>query len=254
MFKKKTLAPAPANLLHPFFRGLVYLEFLPQLCRLRGVRTYLEIGVHFGHLMTKIACEAAVGVDPNFIIDTNVAAGKRRLSLHQTTSDDFFATQDLRALLGADVDLSFLDGLHQYEFLLRDFMNAEAASHPGALIVMHDCMPLTAEMTSRRSDATRRDPSPFDKMWTGDVWKIVPILARHRPDLRITLVDSAPTGLVCVSGLDPASRVLRDGYDAILAEWDAVPNAAEPIGVMYGAHPVISTFAVLDGSDRSLVR
>jgi hypothetical protein len=33
------------------------------------------------------------------------------------------------------------------------------------------------------------------------------------------VLDCQPTGLVCVSGLDPANRVLADNYDRIVAEY-----------------------------------
>jgi hypothetical protein len=241
-----------ANLLHAPFAGEVYLEFLPRLCTILGVRNYLEIGVHFGHMLERIACDTAVGVDPGFILDTNVMAGKRRLHLYQTTSDAFFSDIDLPALLGGTVDLSFLDGLHQYEFLLRDFANAEAASAPGSVIVMHDCMPLTAEMTARDPAAVRSDPEPLNRMWTGDVWKVVPILAKYRPDLRLTFVDCPPTGLVCAAGLDPSSRVLADQAADILTEFDPMPNSAETIGAMYQAHPVVAPASVLASGGRNL--
>ena len=39
--------------------------------------------------------------------------------------------------------------------------------------------------------------------WTGDCWRIVPFLRRHRPDLLLLLLDAKPTGLLLVAGLDP---------------------------------------------------
>lgn len=232
--------------------GMVYLEFLPRLCAKREVRNYLEIGVHFGHMLGRISCDTAVGVDPGYILDTNVMPGKRRVFLYQSTSDRFFAENDLRTIFGGAVDLSFLDGLHQFEFLLRDFANAEAASGPGSLILMHDCLPLTEEMTVRESDTVRSDPEPYNRMWTGDVWKVIPILRKYRPDLQVTLVDSAPTGLVCVSGLDPASRVLHDRYLEIVREFRGTPNTAAAIGQMYADNPVVASGSILHGQDHSL--
>ena len=54
-------------------------------------------------------------------------------------------------------------------------------------------------------------------MWSGDVWKVVVWLRRHRPDLRITTLDVAPTGLAVVTGLDPRRPVSApDDLDADL--------------------------------------
>lgn len=234
----------------PFFAGTVYLDFLAELAAKRRVRNYLEVGVHFGDTLCRVPCDTAIGVDPGYILNKNVMAGKRRLHLIQDTSDRFFADTDVVGLLGGRVDFAFLDGLHQFEFLLRDFYNAEAVCDRGAVIAMHDCMPLNVEMTTRDSAAERTDAA--STMWTGDVWKIVPILRRYRPDLRVLLVDCPPTGLVCVTGLDPTSRVLHDRYVEIVDAFRAVPDRAEEIAAMYADNPVVSSAAILNGFDHSL--
>ncbi|WP_309665131.1 hypothetical protein [Tabrizicola sp.] len=58
--------------------------------------------------------------------------------------------------------------------------------------------------------------------WTGDVWKLIPILQTWRPDLRLTVLDCALTALVCIRNLSPGNTVLRDKYVEICAEWDGV--------------------------------
>ncbi len=55
-------------------------------------------------------------------------------------------------------------------------------------------------------------------MWTGDVWRTALLLKRRRPDLRITVLDAAPTGLVLITNLDPHSTLLADNHDAFVAE------------------------------------
>ena len=126
-------------------------------------------------------------------------------------SNVFFQSGEAeRALAGEAVDLAFVDGLHLFEQALRDFQNIERYAKPGTVALFHDCLPLTAET------ATRRRATSF---WTGDVWKIAPILRRLRPDLTIFLVPTYPTGLLVVTGLDPRSRVLEERMDALIAEW-----------------------------------
>lgn len=244
------MARPPVGAFPAGFGGRLYIDFLPELVAKRGTRNYLEIGVHFGDTLARIACDTAIGVDPGFILDKNVALGKRRLFLYQQTSDRFFADNDVRALLGGGVDLAFLDGLHQFEYLLRDFYNTEAASHRDGLILMHDCMPLNLEMTTRDGNAQRDDA--LKAMWTGDVWKVVPILKKYRPDLDVVLVDCPPTGLVCVTGLDPDSRVLRDRYREIVAEFAAIADPAGAIEAMYAEAEIVSSNAILNGLDHSL--
>lgn len=227
------------------FAGTLYLDFLAEISRRRRTRNYLEIGVHFGHALCRVACDTAVGVDPSYILEEDVTRDKRRTLLYRSTSDGFFAETDLRALVGG-IDLAFLDGLHQFEFLLRDFYNTEAASTPSGLIILHDCMPLNVEMTTRRSDAVRTDP--LKGMWTGDVWKLVPILRKYRPDLDVLLVDCPPTGLVCVTGLDPDSRILSRRF----REFRDVPDTADRIAAMYAANSITRSADILNGEDHSL--
>ncbi len=78
------------------------------------------------------------------------------------------------------------------------------------MALFHDCLPLTAATASRKR---------MTGFWTGDVWKITPILRRLRPDLEVFLIPAYPTGLLVVRGLDPRSRVLEEHLGAVIEEW-----------------------------------
>lgn len=132
--------------------------------------------------------------------------------LFRATSDDFFPS-DALARLGRKVDFAFLDSMHLFEFLLRDFIGVERGALPGAVVTMRDVVPLNGLMALRDWDFTKTTA------WTGDVWKLLPILRKYRPDLRVKVLDCAPTGLALVHGLDPQSEVLSQNYDAILVKW-----------------------------------
>ena len=49
-------------------------------------------------------------------------------TIYELTSDEFFARYDLSELLGGPVELAFIDGLHLFEQVLRDFVNLERHS------------------------------------------------------------------------------------------------------------------------------
>lgn len=190
--------------------GARYLDFLSELHFRTLFDWYLEIGCRTGTSFAPVRSKT-IAVDPFFRATINIIGQKPALHVFQATSDDFFASgflqrNDIR------LSLSFLDGMHLFEYLLRDFIGTEAASDPRGVILMHDCVPLNAEMTTR-------DLSAIRGAWTGDVWKIVPILQRWRPDLTLTMLDLRPTGMLCVSNLAPGNRVLRDNYEAIVAEY-----------------------------------
>ena len=81
-------------------------------------------------------------------------------------------------------------------------------------------------------DVTEAARDRRTRAWTGDVYKLLGILGRHRPDLICLRVDTEPTGLLLVLGLDPGSDDPDDRYDEIL-ERDLV---ADPQPVPAACH------------------
>ena len=195
------------------FPGPQYREVLARLHRLLAPDTYLEIGVDTGAtLALATTASIAVGVDPNAAAGRAPGANAR---LYAMKSDAFFATETpATAFAGRPVDLTFIDGMHWFEYALRDFANAERWSSPSSAIVLHDCLPVSPQAARRERDSS---------FWVGDVWKVLEILLDHRPELRIFIVPAAPSGLVVVRGLDPESTVLLAGYDQIVSRYRDLP-------------------------------
>lgn len=192
-------------------QGMNYRRFLSQLHGECLFDWYLEVGCRSGESFAPVRSRT-IAVDPFFRAEINIIGKKPALHVFQQTSDDFFASGFL-ARNDIRLGLAFLDGMHLFEFLLRDLINTEAQMDPKGVIMLHDCVPYGQKMTRRDLDNLP------DGAWTGDVWKLIPILQHWRPDLTITVLDCQPTGLVCVSGLDPKSRVLAENYDRIVAEF-----------------------------------
>ncbi|MGY2048538.1 class I SAM-dependent methyltransferase [Methylobacterium sp. JK268] len=207
----------------------------------------MEIGVSSGDNFQNIKCVEGIGIDPSFEISRNITENKKVVVLYQTTSDEFFARNRLRFIFTRKIDLAFLDGMHLYEFLLRDFMNVESISGKNSIIAMHDCLPLNTIMASRDASevTTKSENTRFPHWWTGDVWKIVPILRKYRPDLKIELLNCYPTGLVVVRGLNPRSRVLKSNYDSIIREFDAIANSTETLSEFYRTNIITDAKALL---------
>jgi hypothetical protein len=181
-------------------------QFLSGLHERLTPRSYLEIGVNDGRGLAR-SCTRTIGVDPAFKITVDLACD---LQLVKATSDDFFARADPFAWFPhRSPDLTFIDGMHLFEFALRDFINAERHSEPAGVILLDDMLP-------RSVDEAARDR--HTAAWTGDVYKLAAVLERYRPDLTVVPVDTAPTGVVLVVGLDPSNRRLADSYDEIIAE------------------------------------
>ncbi|NEX47483.1 class I SAM-dependent methyltransferase [Pseudotabrizicola algicola] len=189
-------------------KGQKYSAFLTGLHRAVLFDWSLEVGYRSARSFADARGKTIV-VDPAFRAEGNIMGPKPALHVFRQSSDDFFAGDFLKALK-VKLSFSFLDGVHLFETLLRDFMAVEKASDPKGVIALHDCCPFSHEMTTRDLAAIPKHA------WTGDVWKLIPILMEYRPDLRLTVLDAAPTGLVLVSGLDPKSKVLDKKYSEIL--------------------------------------
>jgi len=186
-----------------------YIDVLAYLHEARRPRTYLEIGVFEGVSLRVVGRDTVcVGVDPEPRVADRTSCN---CTIEVCTSDEFFGGPRPRELFGGlPIDLTFIDGMHLFEFALRDFMQAEALSGPGSLVVVHDCLPRDA-VTSTRIRGT--------EFWTGDVWKLALCLLDHRPDLELSIVDVPPSGLLLVGDLDPTSRTLSSGYESLVEEY-----------------------------------
>jgi hypothetical protein len=206
------LDPAHGFLASLNLPGPFYLEVISMFHSHLRPRTYLEIGVATGVSIALARRETrAIGVDPEPKITERLAPGT---SIHATTSDEYFAAHDVRAEFGGlPIDLAFIDGMHHFEFALRDFMNIERHCTSRSTILIHDCYPLS------RHTAERERRTSF---WSGDIWRLILLLTKSRPALSVKVIGTSPTGLGVVRGLDPGSNVLRERYDAIVGEFLAL--------------------------------
>ncbi|MDR3403928.1 MAG: class I SAM-dependent methyltransferase, partial [Chthoniobacter sp.] len=198
-----------------------YETVIQQIVEILSPKTYFEVGTSTGASLTIPQCHC-IAVDPSFRIERNVIGKKEICQFFQMPSDQFFRKFSPAELLGGTIDLAFLDGMHLYEFLLRDFYNTEKYCRKNSVIMLHDCVPSDRYMAARdEADVDQRKQSVNSGWWTGDVWKVLPILKKYRPELRIYAVNTPPTGLILVTNLDPASKVLEEAYFQILDEFRA---------------------------------
>jgi hypothetical protein len=189
-----------------------YLDLLDRIHRAVLPRGYLEIGVRDGaSLALALPGTRAVAIDPEPVIDKKYA---RHTQVFPTTSDDYFANRNLLSDLGSPCDLAFVDGMHRFEFALRDFMNIERYAHAGTVVLVHDCYPVNEQTAALQ---------PTTALWSGDVWKLIVCLKDTRPILRVSVVDVPPTGLAIITGLDPTSTVLTDGYAQLTEQYAGLP-------------------------------
>ena len=125
---------------------------------------YLEIGCDTDGLFNSVPVLAKVGVDPK-------NGGNVR-----KTSDEFFLTNK------SFFDVVFIDGLHTYDQVRKDVINAIRFLKPGGWIALHDMLP--------RNWIEEHVPTVSDDQWTGDVWKVAFELSKTAGvDFRIVKID-----------------------------------------------------------------
>jgi hypothetical protein len=107
---------------------------------------YLEIGCAGNALFNSVPVLNKIGVDP-------ASGGNIR-----KTSDEFFESNQLK------FDVIFIDGLHTYEQVRRDIINALQCLNQGGWIALHDMLP--------RDWIEQHVPIISRGAWTGDVWKV----------------------------------------------------------------------------------
>ncbi|HEY8945323.1 MAG TPA: class I SAM-dependent methyltransferase [Polyangiaceae bacterium] len=222
-----------ATLLMP---GPHYREVLAKIHERLRPKSYLEIGVDTGATLALARfSEMVVGIDP--AEHPRAPSLPRGTQLFREESDVFFATHPRQSVLGSRrLDLAFIDGMHRFENVLADFAHVEQWTHAGGTILLHDCVPISERAAARERSS---------KFWVGDTWKVVPALARYRPDLRIRTILTPPSGLVVIRRLNPGSTLLLDRFQDVIdsqrdARWSHQP----------GSYP--TTLGVVPNDDQGL--
>jgi tetratricopeptide (TPR) repeat protein len=201
--------------------AFIHQHLVPEL--------YLEIGVQTGRSLMMADCKA-IGIDPMPRIDPDLFENARIIAL---SSDEFFNGHSVE-LLDKKPDMVFIDGMHLFEFVLRDFIYVERIAAPYTLVVMDDIFPAHPSQAERR----RRT-----RAWTGDVWKLYKVLQKYRPDLLFLPINTSPTGLLLISGLKPGNEILWNNYSEIISEYSVDMQPEEDIlqrkNVLPPTHPAI---------------
>jgi len=129
---------------------------------------YLEIGVEYGYTFKNVHFqkENKVGVDPDPKFDYTAND-----NIINKTSDEYFADCD------DNFDVIFIDGMHQCEYVLRDFNNAikQLKSGFNSKIFIDDILPQNCreQLKVPIKHQIEKGILKYREPWTGDVWKTV---------------------------------------------------------------------------------
>ena len=167
--------------------------------------TYLEIGVQLGLTFEAVSVPFKWGVDPKPMFNTSRLPAGSRLSVK--TSDDFF--RDLNESLR--FDLIFIDGLHEWRQAYRDLINAFKHASPQAIIVMDDVIPNDeySAIPDQTTAINQRliETGEVSRFWTGDVFKVIGVVAASHPELSIRVISEAPESQALIWRDNPQEEV-----------------------------------------------
>jgi predicted O-methyltransferase YrrM len=197
-----------ATLLLP---GPSYREVLAFIHQTLRPASYLEIGVETGATLKLARLSSTIlGVDPDLSqVQQDPVVSRARL--FPCTSDEFFDRQTPQSALNSQtLDFAFIDGMHQFEYVLRDFCSIEAWASHGTVVAMHDVLPILPVVATRERQT---------KFWVGDTWKALWILLEHRPDLTISVIPTAPSGIAIIRGFSTHRAFTDDQLDAALEKF-----------------------------------
>tara|TARA_A100001015_G_scaffold279478_1_gene340711 strand:- start:473 stop:2629 length:2157 start_codon:yes stop_codon:yes gene_type:complete len=133
-------------------------------------KKYLEIGIEYGFTFKNVNIEKKVGCDPDPKIDDD--------RIIRLTSDDFFKQNN------NSFDVIFIDGMHHNDFVLRDLNNSIDCLNKDGIIFIDDVLPITEREQYKIPIKHKYENGilKYKEPWTGDVWKLVYYLLKHKKD------------------------------------------------------------------------
>lgn len=233
---------------------------LNKLASALKVGRYLEIGVETGITFHQVDCQLKTGVDPKFLFDLARSEELNRHGIceyHEVASDVFFSGRDRG---GERYDLIFIDGLHHFDQVMRDFIHSTAHAHPRTVFLIDDTLPCDVFSAMRDQQQALELRSRYSlgfqgNAWHGDVYLFVLLLPVYFPGYRFRTIVGSGSNPQTVVWFDPghmevgewmqarslwaAQNLSMCGYIWLLDNIDML----QPVGEEEGLQLVIDRFA-----------
>jgi hypothetical protein len=173
------------------------LDLIKAFIEKTNCKSYLEIGCDKNQIWNHISVDNKFGVDP------------RRGGNMRMTSDEFFKQNS------SSFDVIFIDGLHEYNQVTRDFENSLQVLNAGGVIIIHDMLPRTKEMA---------DPNVIcTGSWLGDVYRLAFDLASRSDILfHMVMIDQGCGVIVKQPNLNNCNFEKAD-WDYYVRNWHELP-------------------------------
>ena len=186
--------------------------------------SYLEIGVDYGQTFGALSATYKTAVDPDFKFTPpdNTA----NVEFYRATSDEYFASF---CPVGKYFDVVYVDGLHIFEQVLRDLLNAALRLTRGGVIIIDDilpasyqsAMPLINEAFQVRDQLALDHPSlKNDNTWMGDVYKLAFFIETFMQQFSYATVQENHGQLIVWSSVRPVPALIpRNIHDVANLEF-----------------------------------
>ena len=140
-----------------------------------GALATLEVGVEYGLTFHALRAPYRVAVDPQFRFDVPTPRVTQQIEYHEVPSDEYFGKRHFGA---RKFDVIYLDGLHTFEQILRDTLNAVECLADDGVIIIDDVLPTTYSSSLPRVEDVllvrhHRSSEAADEAWMGDVYRLV---------------------------------------------------------------------------------
>ena len=230
------------------FPGPNYIQWMKWFHERLRPSCYCEIGVAKGNtLALALPSSVVVGIDPNYSIKRGIEA---RCQLIRMNSDEFFLHRHAARIFSRKkVDLGFIDGLHIFDQVLRDVIHLERFMHRDGMIVLHNVLPINAEVASRERKT---------RFWTGDVFKALLLLREERRDLEICLIPCYPSGLALITNLMPENSFEGSYYEAAMGRFhsmnfdSAMKEMRQSIRFLTNDHDAVAEYLFVEKQGPSM--
>lgn len=175
------------------------LDLINLAIRKSNAKTYLEIGCDKNKIFRKIQVPHKIGVDP------------ARGGTHRMTSDEFFQQNK------ETFDVIFIDGLHYYDQVKKDFENSFNCLNENGYIILHDMMPTTSE------EAVVPIPKIMPYTWVGDVWRLAFDLTSNKNIVfKLVLIDNG-CGIARKGQQEYKSFEVKNEWNYYADNWKRLP-------------------------------
>lgn len=177
----------------------IFLNFIAKLVQ---AKEYLEIGVESGETFRRVRIKKKTGVDPLFLFDFK-KQNQDKARFFEMTSDAFFEMLINGGFESSNYDLVFIDGLHTFEQVARDFKNCVQFMNRNGIMVIDDTVPndVFSSLPSQEDCYRLRKASGKhdDGSWHGDVFKLI---------YQLSLAEYEPLRIATISDLSNPKTVV----------------------------------------------